>query len=99
TRFAQAAMMVLKPKQETSEQSENEHLRSEQWVFVISGTGRATVRPAECTSARGDLLLIEKREPHRIRISYARKQPLQPVRSRDYRALARNRAWFTYRAN
>jgi len=67
TRDAQAAMMVLQPGQETSEKPENEHPRSEQWLFVISGAGRATVSKRNVSLREGSLLLIEKGEPHRIR--------------------------------
>lgn len=66
TRSAQAAMMVLRPGQETSQKPENEHPRSEQWLFVISGTGRATIAGRTLRLRDGSLLLIEKREPHRI---------------------------------
>jgi hypothetical protein len=40
TLSAQSAMMVLQPGESTGE-PQNEHPRSEQWLFVISGTGRA----------------------------------------------------------
>jgi mannose-6-phosphate isomerase-like protein (cupin superfamily) len=69
TRETQAALMVLKPGQATSEAPENEHPRSEQWLFVISGTGRATVGRRNVGLRAGSLLLIEKGEKHRIRNS------------------------------
>ena len=43
TRSAEAAMMTLKPGQSTSDAPENEHPRCEQWLFVVSGSGRAVV--------------------------------------------------------
>jgi len=67
TRSAQAAMMVLPPGDETSEQPENEHPKSEQWLYVISGTGTATVAGRSVKLKKNSLLVIEKSEPHRIR--------------------------------
>jgi mannose-6-phosphate isomerase-like protein (cupin superfamily) len=66
TRDAQAAMMTLRPGQSTSDKPENEHPRSEQWVFVVSGSGRAHVGRRSVRLRSGDLLLIEKRELHQI---------------------------------
>ena len=40
---SQAAMMVLKPGESSSDEPENEHPQSEQWCFIISGTGRGRV--------------------------------------------------------
>ena len=65
-RAAQAAMMVLRPGQSTSEEPENEHPRSEQWVYVVSGTGRAIVGGRRVPLKGASLLLIEKGEPHQI---------------------------------
>ena len=41
TKNAQAAMMTLRPGQSSSDEIENEHPRCEQWLFVITCTGRA----------------------------------------------------------
>ena len=49
TRSAQAAMMVLQPGQATGEAPENEHPWAEQWLFVISGAGRAKVGESRVT--------------------------------------------------
>src|SRR4051795_3591996 len=43
TRDFQAATMVLKPGQSTTDEPENEHAKCEQWLYVVSGTGRAIV--------------------------------------------------------
>ena len=59
-------MMNLRPGQSTSDQPENEHPRCEQWLYVIRGTGRATVGKRSVAIKTGSLLLIEKGEPHRI---------------------------------
>ena len=66
TRSAQAAMMTLQPGGSTGEEVENEHPNAEQWLFVISGTGKATVGRRSVKIAANSLLLIEKGEPHRI---------------------------------
>jgi mannose-6-phosphate isomerase-like protein (cupin superfamily) len=64
---SQAAMMALKPGQSTSEEGPvNEHPRCEQWIYVVRGTGRATVGKRRAAIKEGSLLLIEKGEPHEI---------------------------------
>lgn len=67
TRSAQAAMMTLQPGGATGEHVENEHPNAEQWLFVVSGSGRATVRRRTIKLEANSLLLIEKGEPHRIK--------------------------------
>jgi mannose-6-phosphate isomerase-like protein (cupin superfamily) len=66
TRDCQAAMMTLKPGQSTTDKPENEHPRCEQWLFVISGSGRAIVGRKRVSLKENSLLLIEKDEPHQI---------------------------------
>ena len=66
TRSAQAAMMTLQPGGSTGEHVENEHPNAEQWLFVVSGTGKATVGRRSVKIAVNSLLLIEKGEPHEI---------------------------------
>jgi len=65
TRSAQAAMMVLQPGQSSGE-PQNEHPRSEQWLFVISGSGTALVNKRRLSIRANSLLLIEKGEIHQI---------------------------------
>ena len=72
TREAQLAFMELKPGGESDEEISNEHPRSEQWVFVLSGTGSATVVSKQQTRRTvklkpGALLVIEKGERHQLR--------------------------------
>lgn len=63
----QAAMMVLRPGQSSSEEVEDEHPKAEQWVYVISGSGRARGRRGRSVElSAGSLLLIEKNEPHQV---------------------------------
>ena len=66
TADAQAAMMTLRPGQSTSDEPENEHPRCEQWLFVLSGAGRAVVGKRRTALKQNSLLLIEKGEPHQI---------------------------------
>lgn len=64
---AQAAMMTLEPGQSSSDDPENEHPRAEQWLLVLSGTGRAKNAAKRGVPLRpGSLLLIERDEPHQI---------------------------------
>lgn len=65
TREAQAAVMVLRSGQSTGE-VQNEHPRCEQWLFVVSGSGKATVGKRRVGLRENSLLLIEKGEPHQV---------------------------------
>ena len=66
SRSAQAAMMILRPGAKTGERPENEHPWAEQWLYIVSGSGRATVAGRRLKVRAGDLILIEKGEPHQI---------------------------------
>ena len=59
-------MMTLRPGQSSSEEPENEHPKAEQWLYVISGSGKAKVGRRRVQIKMGSLLLIERREPHQI---------------------------------
>jgi mannose-6-phosphate isomerase-like protein (cupin superfamily) len=65
TKDAQSAVMVLPPGQSTGE-PDNEHPKSEQWLFVVSGTGKALVNKRRLSLRDRSLLLIEKGETHQI---------------------------------
>jgi len=72
TRSAQAAKMTLRPGAASDSEPSNEHPRSEQWVFVISGTGEAIIGKRRDSLRRvvlrdNSLLLIEKGELHQIK--------------------------------
>ena len=66
TDSVQAAMMVLPPGEATGPEPENEHPNAEQWLFVVSGTGKARVGRRSASLAANSLLLVEKGEAHRI---------------------------------
>ena len=53
--------MILAPG-ETEGGSDNRHRSSDQWVYVVSGTGRAIVKGKRYLLRAGTLLLIEQGE-------------------------------------
>ena len=63
---ALAATMVLAPG-ESEGGPDNFHPASDQWTFVVSGTGVAIVDGAEQELAPGVLLRIDRTERHEIR--------------------------------
>lgn len=65
-RDSQAAVMVLQPGEATAPAPENEHPRAEQWLLVLSGSGRARVEGRRVSLKTGSLLLVEKGEAHQI---------------------------------
>jgi len=65
-RRSQAAEMILAPGQ-TEGGSDNRHRGSDQWLYVVSGTGRAIVKDKRYLLQAGTLLLIERGETHEIR--------------------------------
>ena len=74
---AQAAMMVLKPGESTGEK-QNEHPRAEQWLYVVSGGGRARVGRRSVQLKEGSLLLVEQNEEHQVE-NTGRKKPLVTI--------------------
>lgn len=72
SREIQAATMTLRDGAASDDKPSNEHPQSEQWLYVISGSGTATVIPVEGRrrSVRlqaGVLLVIARGELHRIK--------------------------------
>ncbi len=63
---SQAATLVLQPGTSTGG-PENRHPDADQWLYVIRGSGSATVGGSDVSIGPGDLLLIEAGEPHEIR--------------------------------
>jgi len=74
---AQAAMMVLRPGQSTGEK-QNEHPRAEQWLYVVSGGGRARVGRRSVKLKAGSLLLVERDEEHQVE-NTGRGKPLVTI--------------------
>lgn len=82
SRAARGAIMTLAPGASSDEQLSNEHPASEQWLFVISGSGVAEGRLPGKQTRRvalrpGTLLAIERGELHQITNSGA--EPLRTV--------------------
>jgi mannose-6-phosphate isomerase-like protein (cupin superfamily) len=63
---SQAATMVLRPGQSTGG-DDNVHPDSDQWLYVVSGSGVAVVDGRRVSLDAGTLLLIEAGETHEIR--------------------------------
>jgi mannose-6-phosphate isomerase-like protein (cupin superfamily) len=67
-RRSQAAEMVLAPG-DCEGGPDNRHRGADQWLFVLSGQGRATVNGRRYALRAGSLLLIERGDTHEIRNS------------------------------
>ena len=65
TQRSQAATMVLAPGSSTGG-PDNRHASSDQWLYVVSGEGRAILDGEEHELEEGSLLLIEAGEAHEI---------------------------------
>ena len=65
-RKAQAAEMVIAPGDSEGGPG-NRHRGADQWLFVLSGTGAATVEGKRVPLKAGTLLVIEKGERHEVR--------------------------------
>lgn len=65
-RLAQAAEMVLAPG-DSEGGPDNRHRGADQWLFVVSGSGVASVAGRRVPLKAGTLLVIEKGERHEVR--------------------------------
>jgi len=65
-RRSQAAVMVIAPGDAEGD-PRNRHRGADQWLFVESGTRRATINKRRYALRRGTLLLIEHGDEHEIR--------------------------------
>lgn len=65
TAASQAAVMTLAPGESTGKLG-NEHPKAEQWLFVVSGAGKAIVNKKLIKLEAESLLLIERDEVHQI---------------------------------
>ncbi len=63
---SQIAEMVLEPG-EREGGPDNRHRGSDQWLFVVSGTGRTMIKGKSHFLKAGTLLFIERGERHEIR--------------------------------
>ena len=62
---SQTAVMTLAAGDSTGG-PDNRHEASDQWLYVLSGSGRAVVEGRELTLTAGMLLLIEAGEAHEL---------------------------------
>ena len=62
----QAAEMVITPGDAEGD-ANNRHSGADQWLYVVSGTGRAIVDSRPVALRRGSLLLIERGQRHEVR--------------------------------
>jgi mannose-6-phosphate isomerase-like protein (cupin superfamily) len=65
-RRSQAAEMVIPPGDAEGD-ARNRHRGADQWLFVISGRGVATLDGKRITLKAGTLLLIEHKDRHKIK--------------------------------
>jgi mannose-6-phosphate isomerase-like protein (cupin superfamily) len=65
TSRSQGATMVLQPGTSTGGE-DNVHRNADQWLYVVSGSGRAIVEGRAVAILDGSLLLIEAGERHEI---------------------------------
>jgi mannose-6-phosphate isomerase-like protein (cupin superfamily) len=65
-RRVQAAQMVISPGDHEGG-PKNRHRNSDQWLFVLSGTGVAIIRGRRLPLKANTLLLIEHGERHEVR--------------------------------
>jgi mannose-6-phosphate isomerase-like protein (cupin superfamily) len=73
---SQAAQMTLAPGQ-TEGGPDNRHKGADQWLYVVSGTGAATVAGERVELHEGMLVLIGRGETHEIRNTGA--EPLRTL--------------------
>ena len=76
TERSQAASMVLDAGQSTGG-PQNAHPSSDQWLYVIDGTGSATVEDDEYELSPGLLVCIEAGETHEITAD--ENEPLETI--------------------
>ena len=74
TKRSQVAEMMLDPGRSTGGPN-NRHENSDQWMYIISGKGKAIIDKNEVDLKTGDLLLIEADENHKI--TNEGKEPLK----------------------
>jgi mannose-6-phosphate isomerase-like protein (cupin superfamily) len=63
---SQAAQMTLAPG-ETEDGPDNRHQGAHQWLYIVSGTGVATVEGERVELREGTMLLIQRGERHMIK--------------------------------
>ena len=65
-RRAQAAEMVIAPADAEGDR-QNKHRGTDQWLYVVSGTGSALINGKRYALKPGTLMLIERGDRHQIK--------------------------------
>ena len=65
-RRSQAAEMVIAPGKAEGDR-DNRHRGADQWLYVLAGTGVATVNDKKYPLKAGSLMLIERGDRHEVR--------------------------------
>ena len=65
-RRSQAAEMVIAPGKAEGD-PDNRHRGADQWLYILSGTGVATVNDKRYPLKAGTLMLIERGDRHEVR--------------------------------
>ena len=65
-RRSQAAEMVIAPGKAEGD-PDNRHRGADQWLYILSGTGVATVNDKKYPLRAGSLMLIERGDRHEVR--------------------------------
>ena len=65
-RRSQAAEMVIAPGKAEGD-PDNRHRGADQWLYVLTGTGVATVNDRKYPLRAGSLMLIERGDRHEVR--------------------------------
>ncbi|MBA2563829.1 MAG: cupin domain-containing protein [Gemmatimonadetes bacterium] len=76
TECSQGAIMVLK-RGKSEGGPDNRHEEADQWLFVVSGKGKATIEGTDVDLEPGSLVLIEAGERHEI--SNTGDEPLRTI--------------------
>ena len=63
---SQAAEMVIAPGKAEGDR-DNRHRGADQWLYILSGTGVATVNDKRYPLKAGSLMLIERGDRHEVR--------------------------------
>lgn len=65
-RRTQAAEMVIAPGDSEGD-PRNRHRGADQWLYVVSGTGNATINGKTIALRKGVLILIEREDRHEVK--------------------------------
>ncbi len=64
---SQVALLSLRPGEGTGNPASSDHPQADQVIYVLAGTGAATVSDTTISLAPGDVLIIPAGAPHELR--------------------------------